>query len=147
MPLDEDNVIHCLEEFIMSDYGTKMFGCHDRASSVGITGSIEFSELCGPEVTLQLEGQFWHSRGFVLGSAATWLNARIPEIQHVIVNDKEELNDYQEITDKLSGDIIFRIDKRSEDYDGDRGSMEYQGVDPDMRGPTIPIKSIEVIWF
>merc|ERR1712238_424037 len=76
---------------------------------------------CGPEVTLELEGQFWHSRGFVLGSAATWLNARIPEISEVLVNDKEELQDYEEITDKTSGDVIFRIDKRSADYDGDRG--------------------------
>jgi len=145
--LDEDNVINCLDEFINSDFGTKMFGCHDRASSVGITGGIQFSGLCGPEVTLELEGQFWHSRGYVLGSAATWLNARIPEISEVVVDNKEELQDYEEITSKTSGDVLFRIDKRSADYDGDRGSMEHHGVDPDMKGPTIPIQSIEVVWF
>ena len=105
-----------------------MFGCHDRASSVGITGGIHFSGLCGPEVTLALDGQFWHSRGYVLGSAATWLNARMPEISAVTVPKKEDLHDYEEITSKTSGDVVlFRIDKRSADYDGDRGSMEHHG--------------------
>jgi len=118
----------------MSDYGTSMFGCHDRASQIGITGSIQFVELCGPEVTLTLEGEFWHKRSFVLGRAAVWLNARIPEITDVIVNDMEDLNDYKEILDKY-GDVIYRKDKRSEDYNGDREIMEYQGMDPDMRGP------------
>jgi len=132
--LDEDHVITCLEEFVMSDYGTSMFGCHDRASQIGITGSIQFVELCGPEVTLTLEGEFWHKRSFVLGRAAVWLNARIPEITDVIVNDMEDLNDYKEILDKY-GDVIYRKDKRSEDYNGDREIMEYQGMDPDMRGP------------
>ena len=127
MYLDEDNVKECLEEFIESDYGTTMFGCHDRAASIGITGSIEFVELCGPEVTLSLKGKFWHKRSTVLGRAAMWLNARIPEITDVVVADLEDLQDFEEIVDELSGEVLFRKDKRSEDYNGDRETMEYQG--------------------
>jgi len=52
-----------LEEFMESEYGKTMFGIHDLAASVGITGSIEFSELDGPEVILTLTGKFWHRRG------------------------------------------------------------------------------------
>ena len=127
MYLDEDNVISCLEEFVESDYGTSMFGCHARATSIGITGSIEFVEICGPEVTLSLNGEFWHKRSTVLGRAAMWLNARIPEITDVMVADIEDLQDFEEIVDEVSGDVIFRKDKRSEDFNGDRSTMEYQG--------------------
>ena len=127
MYLDEENVRDCLEEFIESDYGTTMFGCHARAASIGITGRIEFVEICGPEVTLSLSGKFWHKRSTVLGRAAMWLNARIPEITDVVVPDVEDLQDFEEIIDELSGDVLFRKDKRSEDFNGDRGTMEYQG--------------------
>ena len=126
MHLDEENVLSCLEEFIDSDYGTTIFGCHARAAVVGITGSIEFLEICGPEVTLSLDGKFWHKRSTVLGRAAMWLNARIPEITDVVVADVEDLKDVEEITDEY-GDVLFRKDKRSEDFNGDRGTMEYQG--------------------
>jgi hypothetical protein len=135
IPLDEDTVQTCLEEFIESDYGTEMFGCHDKAADIGITGSIEFVELCGPEVTLSLKGNFWHKRSFVLGRAAMWLNARIPEITDVVVADIEELKDFEEIVDDITGEVLFRKDKRSKDFNGDRATMEYQGMDPDMRGP------------
>ena len=33
MPLDEENVRMCLEEFVESDYGKQMFGCHDLPAS------------------------------------------------------------------------------------------------------------------
>ena len=46
-----------------SEYGKTMFGIHDLAASVGITRSIEFSGLDGPEVILTLTGKFWHRRG------------------------------------------------------------------------------------
>ena len=39
---------------------------------------ITYVELCGPQMTLHLEGQFWHRRATVLGRAATYLNARMP---------------------------------------------------------------------
>lgn len=132
--LDEENVQTCLGEFVESEFGQQMFGCHKRPASIGITGSIEFVELCGPEVTLKLDGKFWHKRSTVLGRAAMWLNARIPEITDVLVADQEELKDLEEIRDEF-GELIFEKDKRSPDYNGDRETMEYQGMDPDMRGP------------
>lgn len=104
-------------------------------ASIGITGEIEFKELCGPEVTLQLSGKFWHRRETVLGRAAMWLNARMPEIISVNVSDKDELSDFDEVLDEFTGDIMERIDRRSPDFNGDRETMEYQGIDPDMRGP------------
>ena len=128
MHLEEENVQFCLQELIDSDYGQQMFGCNERAASIGITGSIEFAELCGPEVTLSLQGAFWHKRSHVLGRAAMWLNARMPEIVDVIVADYDELNDFEEIVDELSGEVILRKDKRSPDYNGDRETMEYQGL-------------------
>ena len=63
LPLEEECIEQCLEEFMDSEYGKSMFGIHDLAASVGITGSIEFSELDGPEVILTLTGKFWHRRG------------------------------------------------------------------------------------
>lgn len=135
MHLEEDNVKQCLDEFVDSDYGQEMFGCHDKASDIGITGKIDFVELCGPEVTLSLDGAFWHRRETVLGRAAVWLNARIPEITDVLVSDMDQLEDLKEIRDELSGEVLFRKDKRSPDYNGDRETMQYQGIDPDVRGP------------
>ncbi|KAL3931115.1 MAG: hypothetical protein SGBAC_011457 [Bacillariaceae sp.] len=134
MYLDEENVRMVLEEFIDSDYGAQMFGCHERAASIGVTGSIEFVELCGPEVTLSLSGKFWHRRDTVLGRAAMWLNARMPEITDVMVADQEELKDYEDVLDDF-GEVLYQKDKRSPDFNGDREAMEYQGRDPDMRGP------------
>ena len=134
MYLDEENVEQCLDEFIDSEYGQQMFGCHERPASIGVTGSLKFVEMCGPEVTLSLSGKFWHRRETVLGRAAMWLNARIPEITEVMVSDPEELNDYEDVKDEF-GELLFQKDKRSPDYNGDREAMEYQGRDPDMRGP------------
>jgi len=134
MFLDEENVLQCLDEFVESEYGKQMFGCHERPASIGVTGSIDLVEVSGPEVTLTLDGKFWHRRETVLGRAAMWLNARMPEITDVMVADQEELKDYEEVLDDF-GEVIFRKDKRSPDYNGDRETMEYQGMDPDMRGP------------
>jgi hypothetical protein len=133
--LDEDNVQHCLRLFIDSDYGTQMFGCHERASSIGISGELTFVELAGPEVTLSLSGKFWHRRETVLGRAAMWLHACIPEIVQVNAADLEEIKDFEEVKDEVTGEVIFVKDKRAADFNGDRTTMEYQGMDPDMRGP------------
>jgi len=135
MPLDEDNVIQCLEDFINSDYGKTMFGRHDLSASYGITGDLEFVELQGPEVILSLSGMFWHRRDTVLGRAAMWLNACMPEITAVNVEDEEELKDFEEIVDEYTGEVLELRDKRAPDFNGDRATMEYQGMDPDMRGP------------
>ena len=134
MFLDEDNAQQCLEEFVESEYGKQMFGSHERPSSIGVTGSINLVEVSGPEVTLTLDGKFWHRRATVLGRAAMWLNARMPEITDVMVADQEELKDFEEVLDDF-GEVVFRKDKRSPDYNGDRETMKYQGMDPDMRGP------------
>ena len=135
MHLCAENVQHCLDEFMDSDYGQQMFGHHDLAASHGITGTLSLVEVDGPQVVLQLEGAFWHRRETVLGRAAVWLHARMPEIAHVTVDDKEQLQDWQEIVDEWTGEVLYRRDKRAPDFNGDRETMEYQGIDPDVRGP------------
>ena len=84
---------------------------------------------------LKLSGKFWHTRSYVLGRAAMYLNARIPEIIQVTVPSEQDLLDYVEIRDDETGDIIEINDRRSPDFNGDRATMMYQGIDPDMRGP------------
>ena len=137
LPLDEETVQMCLEELVESEYGKTMFGVHDLPASVGITGEIELAEVCGPEVYLNLRGKFWHTRSHVLGRAAVWLNARMPEIMTVSVHDPDELNDFEEVIDECTGDVIEEIDRRSPDFNGDRQTMIYQGIDPDQRGPFV----------
>lgn len=137
IPLDEESVQMCLDELIDSDYGKQMFGIHDAPASIGITGEIGLVEVAGPEVYLSLSGKFWHKRSHVLGRAAMYLNARMPEIMLVSVMDPDELLDEEEVVDDCTGDIIEVIDRRSPDYNGDRATMEYQGIDPDMRGPFV----------
>ena len=134
MPLCEENVEDCLDVFIDSDMGKTMFGEHPLPQSVGITGEIRFVCLDGPEVTLALEGKFWHRRETVLGRAAVWLNAMMPEITDVRVLDPEELEDEEAVLNELGGEL-YRVDKRAPDFNGDRATMEYQGIDPDQRGP------------
>jgi len=133
--LCDENVEECLEQFIDSDYGRQMFGCHELPASYGITGELSFVEISGPEVVLKLDGAFWHRRETVLGRAAVWLNARMPEITDVTVADLEELKDFEEIVDEFTGEVLHTRDKRASDFNGDRGTMEYQGIDPDVRGP------------
>lgn len=142
MVSDEDNVRQCLNDFINSDYGHRMFGIHPVPASYGITGTIDFVELSGPEVVLELDGKFWHRRETVLGRAAVWLNACMPEITEVRVEKAEQLQDFQDIRDELTGDVLYREDKRAPDFNGDRETMEYQGLDPDARGP-FPVGAME----
>ena len=132
VPLDEEMVEICLDEFVNSDYGETMFGCHERPASVGITGEIGLLYVEGPCVVLSLEGRFWHRRGTVLGRAATWLNAKMPEINEVRVERMADLEDEEEVTDDL-GALIAREDKRAPDFNGDRATMERMGLDPDER--------------
>ena len=135
--LDEESVTRCLEEYMDSDYGKTMFGRHDAPASVGITGSIEFECLDGPEATLGLYGKFWHRRETVLGRAAMYLNARIPELASVRASSPSDLEDFADVIDEYTGEVIYREDKRSPDFNGDRETMEYQGLDPDARGPFV----------
>lgn len=135
MHLCFENVQHCLDEFMDSEYGQQMFGRHALASSHGITGALSLVEVAGPEVVLQLEGAFWHRRETVLGRAAVWLHACMPEIAHVTVADREQLQDFEDIVDEWTGEVLYTHDKRAPDFNGDRETMEYQGIDPDVRGP------------
>ena len=134
-PLTEENAEECLELLMDSEYGEQMFGRHEKAASIGITGDVQLVEIEGPEVTLSLQGEFWHKRSMVLGKAAIWLNACMPEIMHVNVQDPVELEDFEDYRDEDTGELLYVHDKRSPDYNGDRGTMEYQGIDPDVRGP------------
>ncbi len=124
--LDEESVMQCLEEFMDSDYGKTMFGRHDAPASVGITGSIEFECLDGPEATLGLYSKFWHRRETVLGRAAMYLNARIPELASVRASSPSDLEDFVDVIDEYTGEVIYREDKRLPDFNGDRETMEYQ---------------------
>ena len=73
----------------------------------------------------------------VLGQAAMYLNARIPELTSVSVSSPEELDDFEPIIDEYTGNVLYVEDKRSPDFNGDRETMEYQGLDPDARGPFV----------
>ena len=63
----------------------------------------------------------------MLGKAAIYLNARIPEITSVRVSDPSDLEDFEDVVDDITGEVLYTEDKRSEDFNGDRGTMEYQG--------------------
>lgn len=137
LPLDEESVERCLEEFMDSEYGKTMFGRHDLPASVGITGEIMFDSLEGPEAVLSLSGKFWHRRDTVLGKAAIYLNVRIPELSSVQPSSPDDLADFEDVVDEFTGASIGLEDKRAPDFNGDRGTMEYQGLDPDARGPFV----------
>jgi hypothetical protein len=106
-----------------SDYGQTMFGRHDMAANVGITGTIELISVEGPECTLSLIGKFWHRRETVLGKAAMYLNARLPELTSITVSSPEDIQDFEEVTDEFTGEVLYTEDKRSPDFNGDRETM------------------------
>jgi len=45
----------------------------------------------------------------VLGKAAMYLNARIPELTEVQVSSPEELEDFEDILDEFTGAVIDRL--------------------------------------
>ena len=124
----EDNVKDALELFKMQS--TSMFGCHPAAAQIGISGDVILAELDGPVVYVELNGRFWHKRSTVLRNARAYLLRAIPELADVDVLDSDELLDT--IVDE-DGQVIE--DRRSPDWNGDRETLEYQGIDPDSRGP------------
>ena len=67
----------------------------------------------------------------MLYNAEAFLRSRIPEIAEVDVADMDDLVDV--IRDEDTGEVL--VDKRAPDVSGDRATMEYQGIDPDTRGP------------
>ena len=127
--LTEANVLAALEDFRAA--AVSMFGCHPQAAALGITGDVELRTLDGPAVLLGLSGRFWHRRETVLANAAAYLRQRIPELADVDVLDPDDLVDV--VTDVETGIVLE--DRRSPDLNGDRETLEYQGIDPDTRGP------------
>jgi hypothetical protein len=73
----------------------------------------------------------------VLGKAAMYLNARIPELTTITVSTAEELQDFEDVIDEFTGEVLYTEDKRSPDFNGDRETMTYQGLNPDDRGPFV----------
>jgi hypothetical protein len=56
----------------------------------------------------------------VLGKAAMYLNARLPELTSVTVSYPEDLEDFQNVVDEFTGEVLYVEDKRSPDFNGDR---------------------------
>ena len=64
-----------------------------------------------------------------------YLNARMPELTTINVSSPSELSDFEDVVDEFTGEILYVEDKRAPDFNGDRETMEYQGLNPDARGP------------
>lgn len=129
MECTEANVQSVLEAF--AGEASSMFGRHAQAAQVGITGDVRLVEIDGPVVLIGLSGRFWHRRETVLRNAAAYLRRAIPEIASVEAADPDDLLDC--IVDDETGAVVE--DRRSPDFSGDRATLEYQGIDPDTRGP------------
>ncbi len=127
--LTERNVETALRD--MRQQARTFFGCHPESQAIGITGDVKLQSLDGPCVVVALSGAFWHRRETVLANTAAFLMARIPEIAEVTVPDEDMLLDL--IRDDETGEVLE--DRRAPDFNGDRQTLEYQGIDPDTRGP------------
>ena len=44
----------------------------------------------------------------VLGKAAMYLNSRIPELTSIRVSSPKELEDFEDIVDEFTGEVIYR---------------------------------------
>lgn len=44
----------------------------------------------------------------VLGKAAMYLNARIPELTSIRVSSPDELADFEDIIDEYTGEVLYR---------------------------------------
>ena len=66
-----------------------------------------------------------------------YINARLPELTSITVSSPEDLEDFQDVIDEFTGEVLYVEDKRSPDFNGDRETMEYQGLNPDLRGPFV----------
>ena len=87
----EENVQAALDSF--KAQSRSMFGCHEEAAGIGITGDIALDELDGPIVVLTLSGRFWHKRETVMRNAGAFLMRAIPEIADVVPSADEDLLD------------------------------------------------------
>jgi hypothetical protein len=91
MILTEDNVEAvlgaCREEL------STLFGYRPENKAVGITGAVEFVEVDGPTVVVDLTGRFWHEKRVVLARVESYIQQRIPECIEVTVGDPSQLDD------------------------------------------------------
>jgi hypothetical protein len=91
LPLTEENIQGLLQA-CRQEIET-VFGYSAENRGVGITGGVDFVELDGPTVVLNLKGRFWHERSTVLDRVANYLQQRCPEIIDVSVSDEWQLSD------------------------------------------------------
>lgn len=91
LPLTEENIQGLLQA-CRQEIET-VFGYSAENRGVGITGGVDFVELDGPSVVLNLKGRFWHTRSKVLDRVANYLTQRCPEIIDVTVSDEWQLSD------------------------------------------------------
>lgn len=63
-----------------------------------------------PTITLSLPFVCYNhdSTETVLGKAAMYLNARIPELTSIRVSSPNELADFEDIIDEFTGEILYR---------------------------------------
>jgi hypothetical protein len=89
LELTEDTVLGVLAA-CRNELGT-LFGYTAENRGVGITGGVDYVDLDGPSVIIQLKGRFWHTRQSVLDRVANYLQQRIPEIIDVQIEDPWQL--------------------------------------------------------
>jgi hypothetical protein len=77
-----------------------VFGYSAENRAVGITGTVDFVELEGPTVVVRFGGRFWHKRTDVLTRVAAFLEARIPEICDVSIEDVAQLDDADKVAQR-----------------------------------------------
>ena len=80
-----------------------VFGYAADSQKVGITGTVDFVGIEGPNVVVRLGGRFWHQRSDVLQRVGAYLIERIPEICDVEIEDPAQLDDADKIKERASG--------------------------------------------
>ncbi|KAL7537970.1 hypothetical protein ACHAWF_005956 [Thalassiosira exigua] len=146
VPLDEESVEVCLEELADSEYGKTMFGRHDvprRWARFVESNPSDFRPPIprpDPIRRFSLDAktpQPVTCAETVLSKAAQYLKARIPKIVSVRVSFPSDLSDFEEVINEFTGEVLYVEDKSSPDFNGDWETMEYQRLDPDVRGPFV----------
>ena len=81
-----------------------LFGYTKENQEVGITGEVDFVDLDGISIIVDLKGRFWHDRKMVLARVEKFVQNRIPECFEVRVRDPRQLeggNDDQESVEQF----------------------------------------------
>jgi hypothetical protein len=102
--LTEENVEAVLVD-CRAELGT-LFGYLEENRGVGITGTVDFVELEGPTVVVELNGRFWHQKQLVLDRIASFIQARIPECVEVVPSDPSQLSDADPAREGQPSDIM-----------------------------------------